>query len=170
MYPDYRQLQTRLESFERSQLDSCVNKLRWEFAEAGFFYTGQDDKTICYYCGGGLKDWQEDDDPWVQHAKWFPRCPFVIVNKGQDFVDAHSNRNNRNALDNKRCSTKSTEIEIKNPEIRRTLECIICLSAERNIVFHPCSHCCTCTTCALGVDDCVYCRTPITAVTKVFLV
>lgn len=167
-FPEYANFQTRLGSFEKSLLNSIVNNSKWEFTEAGFFYTGKDDETICYYCGGGLKDWQEDDQPWEEHARWFPRCPFVLVNKGQDFVNTYCERINKCASVRKRCSTK--DFVTDEPVQKQGLECIVCLSAEREIVFLPCKHCCSCTMCGLSVDNCVYCRTPITSVMKVFLV
>ncbi|KAK9502250.1 hypothetical protein O3M35_011054 [Rhynocoris fuscipes] len=56
-------------------------------SDAGFFYTGKGDQTICYHCGGGLKDWEETDEPWVEHARWFSKCPYVLLVKGKEFVD-----------------------------------------------------------------------------------
>ncbi|GCB78372.1 hypothetical protein scyTo_0021191, partial [Scyliorhinus torazame] len=39
---------------------------------AGFFYTGIKDKVQCFSCDGSLGNWEEDDDPWKEHSKWFP--------------------------------------------------------------------------------------------------
>ena len=25
--------------------------------------------------------------PWSEHARWFPNCPFLLLVKGQDFVN-----------------------------------------------------------------------------------
>lgn len=41
----------------------------------------------CFYCDGGLRNWDPMDDPWEEHAKWFPRCPFVVQVKGQEFIN-----------------------------------------------------------------------------------
>ena len=27
------------------------------------------------------------DDPWFEHAKWYPHCPHIILVKGQPFID-----------------------------------------------------------------------------------
>ena len=43
-------------------------------AEAGFFYTGQDDRVRCAFCNGSLQDWQSGDQPVEEHAKHFPTC------------------------------------------------------------------------------------------------
>lgn len=167
-FPNYSQLQNRLDSFERSALNSFVNDFKWELSEAGFFYTGKEDETICYYCGGGLKDWSETDQPWEEHARWFPKCPFVVVIKGEDFVNKHCERRNKVVTEKRRISTN--HIAVNEPAVAKGVECVVCLSFERDIVFLPCKHCCTCTSCGLSFDNCVYCRTPVTSVMKVFIV
>ncbi|XP_052045110.1 baculoviral IAP repeat-containing protein 3 isoform X1 [Apodemus sylvaticus] len=57
-----------------------------ELASAGFYYTGHSDDVKCFCCDGGLRCWESGDDPWVEHAKWFPRCEYLIRIKGQGFV------------------------------------------------------------------------------------
>ncbi|CAK7318433.1 Baculoviral IAP repeat-containing protein 3 [Vulpes lagopus] len=58
-----------------------------QLASAGFYYMGHSDDVKCFCCDGGLRCWESGDDPWVEHAKWFPRCEFLIRMKGQEFVD-----------------------------------------------------------------------------------
>uniref|UniRef100_A0A7N9DD78 Baculoviral IAP repeat containing 2 n=1 Tax=Macaca fascicularis TaxID=9541 RepID=A0A7N9DD78_MACFA len=58
-----------------------------QLASAGFYYVGNSDDVKCFCCDGGLRCWESGDDPWVEHAKWFPRCEFLIRMKGQEFVD-----------------------------------------------------------------------------------
>lgn len=41
----------------------------------------------CYYCDGGLQNWEKTDNPWVEHAKWFPNCGFLKLVKGEKFLD-----------------------------------------------------------------------------------
>ncbi|KAM9321017.1 baculoviral IAP repeat-containing protein 2 [Gastrophryne carolinensis] len=57
-----------------------------KLAEAGFYYVGRNDDVKCFCCDGGLRCWESGDDPWVEHAKWFPRCDYLLHIKGQDFV------------------------------------------------------------------------------------
>ncbi|XP_040113793.1 baculoviral IAP repeat-containing protein 2 isoform X2 [Oryx dammah] len=57
-----------------------------QLASAGFYYVGRNDDVKCFCCDGGLRCWESGDDPWVEHAKWFPRCEFLIRMKGQEFV------------------------------------------------------------------------------------
>lgn len=38
-----------------------------------FFFKGRNDDVKCFCCDGGLRCWESGDDPWIEHAKWFPR-------------------------------------------------------------------------------------------------
>ena len=38
------------------------------------------DYVRCPFCGGGLRNWDRSDDPWVEHAKWFGNCSFIQEN------------------------------------------------------------------------------------------
>jgi len=33
---------------------------------------GVQDRVICFRCGGGVKDWIPEEDPWEEHAKHYP--------------------------------------------------------------------------------------------------
>jgi hypothetical protein len=37
-----------------------------------FLFSGFNDTVRCFMCGGGLKDWNFTDDPFTEHAVWFP--------------------------------------------------------------------------------------------------
>uniref|UniRef100_A0A8C9X993 Baculoviral IAP repeat containing 2 n=1 Tax=Sander lucioperca TaxID=283035 RepID=A0A8C9X993_SANLU len=56
-----------------------------ELAKAGFYFLGQGDR-VCFCCDGGLRCWESGDDAWVEHAKWFPLCEYLLQEKGQEFV------------------------------------------------------------------------------------
>nr|BAH72482.1 ACYPI001005 [Acyrthosiphon pisum] len=84
---DFATLEARLKSFEK-----CLIPLKQNIqtlCEVGFFYIGNgtNDQMLCYYCSQGLKDWEENDEPWTEHAKWAQSCSFVQLHKGQNFVD-----------------------------------------------------------------------------------
>ena len=40
----------------------------------------------CFYCDGGLREWRDGDDPWQEHAGWFPKvflfCNFELCDEG----------------------------------------------------------------------------------------
>ncbi|XP_051825215.1 E3 ubiquitin-protein ligase XIAP [Antechinus flavipes] len=68
-----------------------------QLAKAGFYAFGDRDKVTCFHCGGGLSDWRPTEDPWEQHAKWYPGCKFLLEKKGQEYInDIHL----KNSLDN----------------------------------------------------------------------
>ncbi|GLH16190.1 Death-associated inhibitor of apoptosis 1 [Gryllus bimaculatus] len=76
---------SRLQSFKTWPISM---KLRPErLCEAGFFYSGHGDKTVCFHCGKEVSNWTDGDDPWVEHARWSPKCSYVILNQGRDFVE-----------------------------------------------------------------------------------
>ncbi|XP_060568555.1 uncharacterized protein LOC132727155 isoform X2 [Ruditapes philippinarum] len=56
-------------------------------ADAGFFYAGFGDCVRCFYCGIGLRHWTAEDDPWIEHARWYKNCVFVKQKKGEEFVN-----------------------------------------------------------------------------------
>ena len=33
-----------------------------------------------------MRNWEPEDDPWVEHARWFPQCRFLILMKGDQFI------------------------------------------------------------------------------------
>jgi hypothetical protein len=46
---------------------------------AGFVYTGRSDEVRCCVSPEcNLFHWGSKDDPWIEHAKWFASCPFVL--------------------------------------------------------------------------------------------
>ena len=57
-------------------------------AGAGFFYTGQGDYVRCFYCDGALRNWEHGDDPWIEHARWFPSCKYLLQSRGRSFVNS----------------------------------------------------------------------------------
>lgn len=57
--------------------------------DAGFFYAGFSDCVRCYFCGGGLRNWEDGDTPWIEHARWFPNCDYLKRRKGDLFIQMH---------------------------------------------------------------------------------
>lgn len=84
-HPEYASYAARLSTFDR--WPKAMSQTKESLATAGFYYTGSGDQTLCYYCGGGLRDWEPDDDPWIEHAKWFEYCPYLLITKGTEFVN-----------------------------------------------------------------------------------
>ncbi|XP_068453591.1 baculoviral IAP repeat-containing protein 7 [Clinocottus analis] len=84
VYPEMEVEDSRLTTFHNWPTDASVQPD--VLARAGFFYTGHGDNVKCFHCDGGLRNWEPGDDPWQEHAKWFPRCEFLIQERGQDYI------------------------------------------------------------------------------------
>nr|XP_020463773.1 baculoviral IAP repeat-containing protein 7-like [Monopterus albus] len=83
-YPEMEVEDSRLATFHSWPTEASIQPD--VLARAGFFYTGHGDNVKCFYCDGGLQNWEPGDDPWQEHAKWFPRCEFLIQSRGQDYI------------------------------------------------------------------------------------
>jgi hypothetical protein len=59
-----------------------------ELAEAGMFYKGDNDNTLCFYCGISIGHWETHDNPWIEHARFSQDCQFLNFCKGLAFVKA----------------------------------------------------------------------------------
>ena len=66
-----------------------INQKPADLAEAGFYYYGVGDRVLCFYCNGGLHNWDLSDNPWTEHAAWFPDCGYLLLKKGSAFVEGH---------------------------------------------------------------------------------
>uniref|UniRef100_A0A1B6KJG8 RING-type domain-containing protein n=1 Tax=Graphocephala atropunctata TaxID=36148 RepID=A0A1B6KJG8_9HEMI len=180
-FPNYATLEARLRSYD---LWPIALKLKPNIlSEAGFFYTGKGDQTICFHCGGGLKDWEESDEPWVEHARWFSKCNFVLLVKGKDFVDnvcgrkmskGKSKSEENLSKSTSECSKKeeqnASQKEVQGEsKTEHTSLCKICYTEEVGVVFLPCGHLVACVKCALSLTTCAVCRQPVTATVRVFL-
>ncbi|XP_041424627.1 baculoviral IAP repeat-containing protein 1b isoform X1 [Xenopus laevis] len=75
----------RLESFQGWPENAHPDPKK--LARAGFFYKGQRDTVQCFYCAGCLGNWDENDDPWKQHAELFPECEFLKSFTNLDPID-----------------------------------------------------------------------------------
>lgn len=73
-HPPYAELPKRHESFAtwpNGNLPSVDNLVK-----AGFFYTGTKTIVTCFYCDGSLQNWGPNDNPMIEHARWFPHCAY----------------------------------------------------------------------------------------------
>ncbi|CAF3278805.1 unnamed protein product [Rotaria socialis] len=71
----YMEITQRHASFETwSNTDSpSVDDL----VRAGFFYTGNANIVTCFYCNESLQNWGPNDNPTIEHARWFPCCAYA---------------------------------------------------------------------------------------------
>uniref|UniRef100_A0A803VHX1 RING-type E3 ubiquitin transferase n=1 Tax=Ficedula albicollis TaxID=59894 RepID=A0A803VHX1_FICAL len=85
-YPEMVTEEMRLSTFENWPQNSSMHPE--QLARAGFFYTGQGDVVRCFYCDGGVRSWSFGDDPWREHAKWYPECEFLLHSRGREFISS----------------------------------------------------------------------------------
>lgn len=67
----------RLKTFKNWKFFSQDPRL---LAKAGFFYFGEGDQTQCAFCMGVVGNWEAEDNPFKEHKRLFPECPFVSGN------------------------------------------------------------------------------------------
>ena len=84
-HPGYTLLQARIDSFK--EWPATLSQQPADLAKAGFYYFGIKDMVKCFFCNGGLKNWDHNDDPFQDHVRWFPKCQFIRQLMGADYVD-----------------------------------------------------------------------------------
>ncbi|XP_069139323.1 uncharacterized protein [Argopecten irradians] len=103
-YPNYSSAAARAGTF--NGFPNHLDQTPQFMAKAGFFYAGYGDYVRCFFCGGGLRNWEPGDDPWVEHARWFPRCTHVKQHKGQPFINLVLQRQRELTLPNEYITTR----------------------------------------------------------------
>ncbi|XP_052090054.1 baculoviral IAP repeat-containing protein 2-like isoform X2 [Mytilus californianus] len=83
-YPQYSITCIRLSTFQT--WPTSIQQHPETMAEAGFYYTGSNDHVRCFHCGIGLQNWDSEDNPFVEHARWSQECQFLKDKKGLDFI------------------------------------------------------------------------------------
>ena len=84
-FPQYALSQKRQDSFE-TWLPYLPIKSE-TLVESGLVYTKVGDSVRCFYCGGGLRNWEDGDTPDIEHIKWFPHCPFMNLKYDNSYID-----------------------------------------------------------------------------------
>lgn len=81
-YPNARKCVVNTEEMMTLTFQSWPKRLpRVEkLVSAGFFYTGVDDDVMCIECKVVLHDWEDTDNPWLEHEKASPDCMLVTLN------------------------------------------------------------------------------------------
>ena len=46
-------------------------------------------RMACWYCNCVLENCLQDDNIWVEYAKWFRNCDFLLLLKGFGFLVSH---------------------------------------------------------------------------------
>lgn len=85
-FPHLKNFKDRLDTFK--EWPKTHKQTPQQMSESGFFYTGKQDRVICFSCGGGLTDWVEEDDPWEEHARWYGHCNYLTAEKGLHYINS----------------------------------------------------------------------------------
>ena len=161
-FPEFEVLK-RLESFENS---GRFVENKYSFAAAGFFFSENNPEYLtCFCCGGKLGNWTGEEDPFVEHAKYFPYCTHLLWTKGKQFVTSINSPK-------KEIITSETTKEINqsysmskkldDEENKGVRICNNCNENEARILFLPCGHILTCRECLKFFFDCGNCEKEIT--------
>ncbi|OWF51547.1 putative inhibitor of apoptosis isoform X1 [Mizuhopecten yessoensis] len=83
-YQQFSVLATRLNSYRH--WPKHLKQRPEDLAKAGLFYEGKNDYVRCFHCAGGMREWDPEDEPFYEHARWFPFCPFMKLIKGDKYI------------------------------------------------------------------------------------
>lgn len=78
-YTEIPKRQATYETWPNKPLPSVDDLVR-----AGLFYTGVETIVTCFYCNGSLQNWGANDNPMVEHARWYPHCAYARQLCGDD--------------------------------------------------------------------------------------
>ncbi|XP_012278444.1 baculoviral IAP repeat-containing protein 5 isoform X1 [Orussus abietinus] len=80
----------RLETYDHWPFKSSTNGCNPELmASAGFVAIGgeeEPDLVECFICLKQLDGWEANDNPWFEHHKHMPTCPFIALNKQNELT------------------------------------------------------------------------------------
>lgn len=110
-----QQFQMRLKSF-----DGKRPRLKGPSKEELAWYGWRDDSTDtapdrvkCVFCNGNLKDWENDDDAYDEHRRWYSNCDFINVVQPYPFL-----RSKRETFP----STNTTEYRVEPREVKARMD------------------------------------------------
>lgn len=184
-YPQYAVETDRIKTFE--EWPKYMKQTPAIMADAGLFYSGQGDRVICFSCGGKLSEWDDEYVPWEHHALWLPKCDYVRLVKGPEYIEsvkrkyANISAMEQNVLASAsmtpilktiESSIQSSQSLLLDPNDQSKANdsklCKICYSNEYNTVFVPCGHIVACAKCASSVTACPLCRKRFDNVMRIF--
>ena len=167
-------MENRLNSFKECPVSLTITPK--ELSEAGFFYTGCNDRVICFCCGGGLNKWERGENAWTEHARHFPVCSYVMLAKDKKFIIkalgivTEPVAAAATAAENEQ-HTDTFKENIKKEEggSNRDTLCKVCYAQNLEVVLIPCRHFVTCVNCTITLNTCPLCRTANTAYMRAYI-
>lgn len=161
-FKEYNTYSSRLNSFKN--WPNWANQGPDKLASAGFYYTGSGDTTVCFQCGGKLKNWEKQDIPWEQHAYYYRNCSYVQLVKGRDFIQRVVSESVCISSD----SEKEELINSEKSDIEDFNNCKICFKALKNTCFVPCGHVVACGECSSTTAKCFICRRDVRSILRLY--
>ncbi|XP_013394174.1 baculoviral IAP repeat-containing protein 7-A-like [Lingula anatina] len=136
-HPQYAIEQNRILTFENWPISK--RQTPRELSIAGFYYAGFGDNVKCFFCGGGLRNWEPQDDIWTEHARWFPNCGYVKQCKGVSFIREILQRNSANGQFSGQAGRAPHTHQIEAREIKARLDApsaqkVIAMGYSRDLV------------------------------------
>lgn len=106
--------ESRLRSFNNCK--TIITQDIRTLCKAGLFYigNGENDMMLCYCCNQGLKDWESQDNPWLEHARWSPNCSYVLLMLGKKCVARICSEGNNQVLE---LSDNIVEVDSDNEDM-----------------------------------------------------
>ncbi|CAF1085777.1 unnamed protein product [Rotaria sp. Silwood1] len=75
-HPQMAEISRREATFSNSNWKENSPSIE-SLVRAGFFFAGTDNSVTCFYCNGSLHKWGPNDNPMIEHARWFPDCTYA---------------------------------------------------------------------------------------------
>ncbi|CAF1443786.1 unnamed protein product [Rotaria sordida] len=142
----YSDITKRLESFTTWSHESSPSID--DLVRAGFYYTGTRNIVTCFYCNGSLQNWNVNDNPLIEHARWFPYCGYAkqvcgdeLYHKIQEAKQAQQERNRANRSNDETrendnlLGSNQCQLQINDPNIlSRFVAARLDLSNSQNLL------------------------------------
>ncbi|CAM6032078.1 unnamed protein product, partial [Sphagnum compactum] len=107
-----------------------------------------------------LKDWEPEDMPWVEHAKWAKFCYYVDFIKDSNFIEAAKSGKHLKSTTDATTTNMDTDGNVKG-SIHIKEMCIICSKNSSDVELLPCGHGSFCKSCSVNLDECSICKKPV---------
>lgn len=119
-YPEYELCTERLKTFYDHgwYKSNIIHPI--ELSEAGFYYSGSDDRVVCWSCGLELIEWCEGDNPFIGHFCESPNCRYLnssIIPDDKEQINININ-DDVNVNDN----INENKLDINNIDINNIIE------------------------------------------------
>ena len=89
-FPEFATFASRIKTYKTFPLNSPQNK--YALAECGLTYIGIDDAVQCFACGIILHSFEINDNIFIEHTRFSPKCIFILLMRGNMYVQKVLNK------------------------------------------------------------------------------